>query len=149
MKRFFILGCMCLLTVITFAQCEYVDLGLPSGTLWKSQNEEGGFYSYQNAKAKFGDQLPTKEQLEELKSTCKWTWIGKGYKVIGPNEQYIILPAEGFRNCQDFICNVGEYGCYWSSTPYYSGLSWTLYFNSESLYVNAASCDGRSVRLVK
>ena len=50
------------------AQCAtvpvgYVDLGLPSGTYWKESNESG-FYNYDNAVSKFGDKLPTKEQLE-------------------------------------------------------------------------------------
>lgn len=25
----------------------WVDLGLPSGSLWKNKNEEGGFYTYE------------------------------------------------------------------------------------------------------
>ena len=44
----------------------YVDLGLPSGTKWKSTNEIGGnngFYTYDEAISAFGDKLPTKEHL--------------------------------------------------------------------------------------
>ena len=50
-----------------------VDLGLPSGTLWKDKNEEGGFYTYEQAMSKFGDKLPTKEQFKELKNKCQWS----------------------------------------------------------------------------
>ncbi|MCQ2318846.1 MAG: hypothetical protein MJZ90_08025 [Bacteroidales bacterium] len=74
----------------------YVDLGLHSGTLWKDKNEEGGFYIYDQAMSKFGNELPTKEQFEELKSSCKWAWTGSGYKVTGPSGASIYLPAEGW-----------------------------------------------------
>ena len=46
----------------------YVDLGLPSGTLWKGKNE-GGWYTYEEAISMFGNLLPTKEQFEELINT--------------------------------------------------------------------------------
>ena len=63
----------------------YVDLGLPSGTLWKDQNEIAGLYTYEQAMEKFGNELPTKEQLEELQTSCRWTWTGSSYRVEGPN----------------------------------------------------------------
>ena len=44
----------------------YVDLGLPSGTLWGTTNEDG-LYDYDSAVKKFGSKLPMKEQLVELK----------------------------------------------------------------------------------
>ena len=45
----------------------YVDLGLPSGTLWKNANEGGddALYTYDEAVSMFGDKLPTKEQLKK------------------------------------------------------------------------------------
>lgn len=128
----------------------YVDLGLPSGTLWKSQNEAGDFYTYEQAMAKFGNQLPTKEQFKELKSACKWVWNGNGYKVIGPSDEYIVLPADGSRECNGDVYEVGFGGGYWSSTPYDSRDAWVLYFNSSSVEVNDRyRCRGRSVRLVQ
>lgn len=77
----------------------YVDLGLPSGTLWKDQNESG-YYTYDEAVRQFGDALPTKEQMEELINYCRWEWNGWGnyaklYLVIGPNGNHINLPMEG------------------------------------------------------
>ena len=57
-------------------QSEYVDLGLPSGTLWKSKNEKGMYYTYGEAVRQFGDQLPTREQFAELKAFCSWTQQG-------------------------------------------------------------------------
>ena len=49
----------------------YVDLGLPSGTLWRNSNEGGDYarYTYDEAISRFGNKLPTKQQLEELKAS--------------------------------------------------------------------------------
>ena len=128
----------------------YVDLGLPSGTLWKDQNEAGGFYSYDQAVAKFGSSLPTKEQLEELKNSCRWTWNGNGYKVIGPSGESIGLPAAGFRYCDGSVGSVGSNGYYWSSTPIGSEYAWSLYFYSGGVYMeDNRRCVGFSVRLVR
>ena len=128
----------------------FVDLGLPSGTLWKDKNEEGGFYTYEQALNKFGDRLPTKEQFEELKSKCQWSWTGSGYKVTGPNGNSISLPAAGYRLCSGGVGSVGSYGGYWSSTPSGSDDAWYLIFNSGSVYmVDNRRCYGRSVRLVQ
>ena len=128
----------------------YVDLGLPSGTLWKDQNEDSGFYTYEEAVAKFGNNLPTKEQLEELKDFCRWSWTGSGYKVEGPSGESITLPAAGYRYCGDSVYGVGSYGYCWSSTPYDSEGAWYLYFTSSEVYVGSLNrCDGRSVRLVR
>lgn len=129
----------------------YVDLGLPSGTLWKNQNEGGdnARYTYDYAMDKFGNKLPTKQQLEELKNKCTWTWIGNGYKVIGPNGKSITLPAAGYRYCIGDVYGVGSFGSYWSSTPYGSGNAWDLYFTSGEVTMRSgARCSGRSVRLV-
>ena len=128
----------------------YVDLGLPSGTLWKDQNEAGGFYSYDQAVAKFGRSLPTKEQLGELKNSCRWTRNGNGYKVEGPSGESIVLPAAGYRYCDGSVDLVGSDGYYWSSTPYDSEHAWTLGFYSGGVYMNdGLRCSGQSVRLVR
>lgn len=128
----------------------YVDLGLPSGTLWKDKNEDDGFYTYDQAMAKFGSNLPTKEQLEELKNSCEWTWNGSGYKVVGPNGNSIVLPAAGYRSCGGSVFEVGSEGCYWSSDPYGSDKAWFLYFSSGGVkMLNNSRCFGVSVRLVQ
>jgi hypothetical protein len=127
-----------------------VDLGLPSGTLWKDKNEEGGFYTYEQAKSKYGDKLPTIDQFEELKNKCQWSWNGSGYKVIGPNGNSIVLPASGYRGCGGYVSLVGSRGYYWSSTPDGSDKAWDLYFGSGGVYMGSDyRCSGSSVRLVQ
>lgn len=129
-----------------------VDLGLPSGTLWKNANEGGDYarYTYNEAVSRFGNKLPTKQQLEELKNKCTWTRTGNGYKVTGPSGESITLPAAGYRDCDGDVIYVGMRGLYWSSTPYDSDDAWRLYFDSSEVNMsNNTRCGGRSVRLVQ
>ena len=114
---------------------EYVDLGLPSGTLWKDRNENERYSNMYNAYRYFGGRLPSKEQLEELKELCQWIWLGNGYKVIGPNGDYIILPTICVGGDAIDDCLTGEYcsqdyrfiqGCYYF---------WALSFNSSKIEV--------------
>lgn len=125
----------------------YVDLGLPSGTLWKDKNESG-FYDYDAAVRSFGSKLPTKEQLKELKDSCQWTWTGSGYKVTGPNGNSIVLPAAGLRRGSS-VGAVGTYGGCWSSSPNGSDDAYGLGFDGSDL--GMGRCNrylGLSVRLV-
>ena len=127
----------------------YTDLGLPSGTIWKNFNATG-FYTYDEAVSQFGNRLPTKEQWEELKAECQWSWTGSGYKVTGPNGKSISLPAEGYRLCNGDVYSVGYCGDYWSSTPVGSDKAWTLFCSLDNVNMHAFSCcDGFSVRLVQ
>ena len=76
----------------------YVDLGLPSGTLWKDKNEEGGFYTYDQAVSKFGNKLPTKDlvrkklvtligKTRELEMELRLILLNKQTKV---NQQFVV-----------------------------------------------------------
>ena len=131
----------------------YVDLGLPSVTLWKNANEGGDYvlYTYNEAVSRFGNKLPTKQQLEELKNKCTWTWTGNGYKVTGPNGNSIFLPAAGNSDCGGSVYDVGADGNYWSSTPSGSDYACYLRFYSSSWadVLSRSRCVGCSVRLVQ
>ena len=134
----------------------FVDLGLPSGTKWKDANEkneadaEHDFFTYDEAVLQFGNNLPSKEQCEELKDECQWSWTGSGYRVTGPNGNSITLPAAGYRFCDGGMSYEGTLGNFWSSTPDGSDYAWSLYFNSVSAYVGFYDrCLGYSVRLVQ
>lgn len=69
---------------------------------------------------------PTQKECDELLKMCKWKnySIGDtdGYKVIGPNGNWIFLPAAGYKY-NDKINEVGRNGRYWTSTP--DGDRWT------------------------
>lgn len=96
---------------------QYVDLGLPSGTLWKTENEHDTYYTYDQATDVFGNSLPTANQFLELINTCQWVWLGNGCTVTGPNGKAVFFPAAGFSSCGGEVSEVGAFGFYWSSTP--------------------------------
>ena len=133
---------------------EYVDLGLPSGTLWATQNvgattpqEKGNSYKwgatevggasyngfedisgtqYDAATANWNSdwRMPTREQMIELHEKCTWEYEGTGYRVIGPNKNEIFLP-----NTEPVHIIEGYYSCYWTSQPISPG-SVALRFNN-------------------
>ena len=113
----------------------FVDLGLPSGTLWKYK-DESGFYTYDLAVSCFRDNLPSKEEWEELRSECEWSWTNSGYKVTGPNGKFIYMSAAGCHKASGNVNDVGSRGYYWSSTPFGSGYAWCLIFDSDRVYMN-------------
>ena len=63
--------------------------------------------------------MPTEAEQIELMERCTWTWTVlnevKGYKVVGPNGNYIFLPAAGMQD-DDEAYGMGEFGSYFSNT---------------------------------
>lgn len=127
----------------------YVDLDLPSGTFWKESNESG-YYQYNEAFSRFGNSLPSPDQMYELQMYCTWTWNGYGFTVTGKNGNYIFLPALGCRDCNGNIRDVNEVGNYMFNDPretkYVVGISFTP--TGVGGYM-APNCYAISVRLVK
>ena len=181
---------------------DWVDLGLPSGTLWATMNvganspEEYGdefawgetvpkeIYNWESyrwckgsnntltkyctnsyygnngftdgttelesvddaAYVNWGPQwrMPSKEQLNELKTECTWeyTSIQNGvhrYKVTGPNGNSIFMPF------------TGSFGYYWSRTlePNYSHYAYCLYFSPSVIWLSSYRYLGYPVRAVR
>lgn len=171
---------------------EFVDLGLPSGTLWSTKNmgaetsdEIGDYFAWgetepkdvftwanytlcegtsstlkrYNSMANYGQvdnwtqltldddaayqqwgglwRMPTKEQAQELKNTCKWELDSSrhGYVLTGPNGNTLFVPISGYID-----------GTYWSSSAK-SCYSWTSTlgggypYNSFSLVFEQSSFD--------
>ena len=131
------------------AETGYVNLGLPSGTLWKEKNENE-FYSYEEAIQKFKNQLPTKAQWEELRKHCQWKWMGNGYRVTGPNGNSITLPAMGYVNMlEDTVDGEGEFGYYSTSTKLNQYAASGLYFENNRIEFTEIDVEQpQSVRLV-
>lgn len=113
----------------------FVDLGLPSGTLWSERNlladdiaNHGGFFPFDQTLP----YLPKKWQYEELIEECEWEWVETknftGYKVIGKNGNYILLPAAGY--ISEGSCHANQKdGIYWSNTKSSVKFSWALHFS--------------------
>ena len=124
----------------------WVDMGLPSGTLWKKSNEEGNKrFAYNTAIKKYSNQLPTKSQFEELQNYCKWEWTSGGYRITGPNGNYIHLPAAGWRDASGTINSDGQNGWYCFINP----SAGYLYLSKSEYRITSGTLIGTSVRLVK
>lgn len=129
---------------------KWINLGLPSGTLWAAENEEG-YYTFDETVEKFGDQLPTKEDFEELFRNCwkRWDNERKGLEFMGNNGEKVFFPALGYRYGLG-INDVRYGGYYWSATPKDSSYAYCIYFYhdvSDLSHYNYYY--GQSVRLIK
>ena len=151
MKNIFLFSLMCLMALTLNAQ-EFVDLGLPSGTQWKNQNESE-LFNNNAALVEFTNNLPSYANFEELKDNCKWEWTGNGYKVTGPNGNSIYLPTTNFRDCNGDIQESflgGGFGGYWSSTSVGLERSWCLSFDLRGVNMGEMErCSWRAIRLVQ
>ena len=136
----------------TYTKGEYTDSNCR--TYDRTFGDISGNVEYDAARANWGGswRLPTKAEFEELLNNCQWTFITmgnhNGYKVIGPNGNYIFLPAAGHRDGA-VLNNSGSNGHYWGSSPSDSENSYRLYFSSSSRGVGwYYRRFGRSVRAV-
>jgi hypothetical protein len=133
----------------------WVDLGLPSGTLWMDQDvwtRDTTLYTYDEAVARYGNQMPTVFQMSELIYGCQWLWQGDHHKVVGPNGNSIHLSALGFFLCDGSFHSKGGLGAYWTSTAIASAAkARCLLFDSLNISSPEAGavCCKMSVNLVK
>ncbi len=109
-----------------------------SVTYGKEIGDISGDPQYDAARANWGDswRMPTQNEIQELIDNCTWTWSTSkginGYEVKGPNGNTIFLPAAGYRDGTS-LYSAGEWGYYWSSTPYSgSDGAYYLYFGSSN-----------------
>lgn len=149
---------------------DYVDLGLPSGTLWATVNvganqpQESGYFlswgellpkenyltstlvdgmgsalsgltsiigtKHDAATVQWGAdwQMPSRQQLEELRDHCTWTpavidgvsGMRVSGKVVGYTDRSIFLPFTGYRH-DTRSSLIGSYGFLWSGDHYDKG----------------------------
>lgn len=143
-------------TTNIFSGHEYVDLGLPSGTLWATCNvgagkpeDYGDYLSWDEGKTAaanwgIGWCMPSKKQWEELIQNTNNTWTKRngvnGRLFTANNGEVLFLPA------------AGSDGYYWS-TLLYMGLpndAWYFYFRSDCyLMYYFSRSSGISVRPVR
>lgn len=134
MKKLVLFLLVALTTSISAQDTVWVDLGLPSGTLWMDKEVEPQdtmLYTYDEARVLCGNKMPTLVQMAELIYGCTWYWQKGYYKVVGPNGQSIKLAARGFGACDGKKVSAGGVGSYWTSTVYDSyGKASCLLFDS-------------------
>ena len=129
----------------------YVDLGLPSGILWKNKRESD-YYTYDNAVREFGNSLPSKQQFQELVNHCTWQNVGTGYRIVGKNGNSIMIHTNGYLDCDGRgPFGVGQSGPYWTSTSYDSDEAYEFLISihdSIREFYNNDRCNANSVQLV-
>ena len=140
---------------------DYVDLGLPSGTLWCRHNygadeeyDYGEYFKFDDAQ-ELGADLPTGEDFVEMILCCnhEWTEVNgtKGMKFTSKqNGQSIFFPAAGnylgpLRNYLDTVGN------YWFSSTHQHGKRYYMHFNANNVSVHLEDKDflSFSVRAVQ
>ena len=74
---------------------EWVDIGLPSGTLWAKEKVLPSL-SLHNARNRYLAYLPTKSQVQELRDHCERYWNSqtKDYQLTGPNGNSLSFPCK-------------------------------------------------------
>lgn len=154
----------------------YVDLGLPSGTWWKENNEDE-CYQLIDAVKKYGKSLPTKEQFLELFENCDYEithYSGfhdfdrkdsdKGINIVKftskINGASIYFQTGCSSGCYNFEGRNFEGWC-WSRTSFYQndydgrtlyawGLSWFASSGLDTIKIeDGQSCYWGSAHLVK
>lgn len=126
----------------------FVDLGLPSGTKWKSINETE-FMTYKEAITKYPNAIPTNEQWQELMDLCKWTRLGGKFCVTGPNGNSIIIKVMGSKwNVEQLLTDIGIISDYCTIDN-----KSLVILNLEDVWLNSAETERndvlRSVHLVE
>ena len=92
----------------------WIDLGLPSGTLWRCCNMGASKPEANGTLYKFGRvaAAPTYEQMEELFNKCQYEYVNQanvdGGRFTGPNGGKVFFPSKPLNYSTAF----------WSSTPY-------------------------------
>lgn len=142
-----LIGILIFIIYKTSDRSKFVDLGLPSGTLWAKENLKGRFSGGYSVKY-FAEMLPTINQWKELQKYCRWEWVGNGFMVYGSNGKSIFLPADGERVNNEIIHEEGSKGNYMVFDGTEDGLVrfsfWQKYFEFPTKSYSQAS-----VRLIK
>lgn len=137
----------------------YENLGY-GYSIWTSigtKTDISGSAGYDVAYKMMGEdwRMPTKAECQELVDCCTWEWTSvngnNGYKVIGPNGNYIFLPAAGYKSSFNHTSS-GVRGLYRSSMWTMIGgealTSWVIDFNSDGVKVATTGyrANGQTVR---
>ena len=138
---------------------KFIDLGLPSGNLWVTENEvaENGqplYATFDEAVKQYGENLPTRDDWQELIDNVPHLWDKKrdGLLFVARNGKELFLPAMGYYSQFLEDCDMMDYGFYWSGNTYEhnSEFAYCTEFGKSFVEVSYNSCEnGRTIRLIK
>ena len=158
------------------SQTQFIDVNLPSGTLWATEvetldNYPDGLYTIADAKELFGNRIPTKAQWEELLSRSTWKETDDGIELTVYNYQAdvnaaparnrvgdlpeelvkILIPLAGKIDCEAEDLEEQLMAYLWtSSVDPATMMTWYLMLSNESFEFGslAEACAELSVLLV-
>lgn len=133
----------------------FVDLGLPSGNLWKKESESVQWNTYDKVISEYGDAVPSQVQWEELINNCTWTYNADqgAYIIQGKNGNTISMACAGYRDCSEGGHYKQTEGWYWTSTATDEDNAYAAFFTHYETYDNITTdelprCNGFSVHLI-
>ena len=144
---------------------EFVDLGLPSGTLWSSDyvkdDNDKAIYVAQENGADY--EIPTYEQFKELMDECKWdqksekNWTESGFYhwhewaiCLGPNGNKITFEKTGIYETTDSLTRTSEIFFWLNNKEYFYNNCANITLNSLNIgSENMFSGYKLPIRLVK
>lgn len=144
---------------------EFVDLGLPSGTLWSSDyvkdDNDKAIYVAQKNGADY--EIPTYEQFMELMDECKWeqksekNWTESGFYYwhdwaicLGPNGNKITFEKTGLYEATDSLTRTSEIFFWLNDKEYFHNNCASITFDSLNIgSENMFSGYKLPIRLVK
>lgn len=141
---------------------EYVDLGLPSGTLWATYNigasspdEPGSYFQWGDISGYTSEEdwtIPTNAQFTELLNNTTYSWDSSrsGMTFTANGKELFLFGAGYIRAGGSNNPAYGMNGRYWSCTSYDSNYAWGLRFSSAMSMVDMVDKTfGISVRPVR
>ena len=132
---------------------EYVDLGLPSGTLWSSDcvKTDNGNVVYVTKENSVDHEIPTFEQWKELVDECKWeqmserNWTESGFYhwhewviCLGPNGNKVTFERTGIYEATDSCTRTSEI-LFWLNNKEY------FHRNCANITLNDLNVDSENV----
>ena len=94
---------------VEISNMEWVDLGLPSGTLW-AKYDVNGKTSFMGAKMSYGSHVPSRTNAYELSKCCTIKWDDSAHALVftGPNGNSISFPCN--KSNKSYWLNAYEQG---------------------------------------
>ena len=127
-------------------ETEFVDLGLPSGTLWASdyvKKDDNDITIYVTQENGADYEIPTYEQFKELMDECKWeqksekNWTESGFYYwhdwaicLGPNGNKITFEKTGLYETTDSLTRTSEIFFWLNNKEYFHNNCASITFNS-------------------
>ena len=145
---------------------EFVDLGLPSGTLWSSdyvKKDDNDMTIYVTQENGADYEIPTYEQFKELMDECKWdqksekNWTESGFYYwhewaicLGPNGNKITFEKTGLYEATDSLTRTSEIFFWLNNKEYFYNNCANITLNSLNIgSENMFSGYKLPIRLVK